>query len=324
MFGSTLKGVTALIVGGLVIATNVLARDFPTKPIQLIVPNAAGGATDVMARRVAGHMSDFLGTAVIVENVTGAGGNIAAGRVAQAVPDGHTLFFSTQIIVSNISLYQNISYDPINSFSPVSMLVNFGYVLVVNPDFPAEDIAALLQLLRDNPGRYSYASGGTGTSMHFTGELFNSLTGADMGHIPYRGETPAIADVLANHVPMVFATVPSAMPHLEAGTLRALAVSSEKRSARLPDVPALSEALPTFAMPPSWFSIVAPAGTPTSVVQKLNAAALKAMEAPDVIEYVNFLGGEVVTTTPDEFSAFIKTEIPRYAELVRVSGARQD
>ncbi|WP_454693472.1 Bug family tripartite tricarboxylate transporter substrate binding protein [Achromobacter aegrifaciens] len=312
-----------LFLGSCIVASSVAAQGFPSKPIRIVVPNAAGGATDLMARAMSPHMAEFLGQPVVVENRIGAGGNIAATYVANAPADGHTIFFSTNILAANISLYDKINYDPVTSFSPISLLATFSYVLVTSPSFPAKNINELLRLLRDNPGKYSYASGGTGTAMHFTGALFKTVSGVDIKHIPYKGEAPAITDLLGGHVPFVFITLSSAMPYLKANKLRALAVSSAKRSALLPDVPTLSEsALPTYSMPSSWFSMVAPAGTPPEIINKLNTAAIKALQAPNVRQFVFSFGGESVGNTPQEFAEFIKTEIPRWAYLVKISGAK--
>lgn len=315
--------VSAILMCTFTVASQAAAQSrFPIKPIKVVVPNAAGGATDVFARKMAAHMASELGTPVVVANLTGGGGNIAATNVAHAPPDGYTIFLGTNIISANPSLYTKVDYNPITSFTPISLLVKFSYVLVADPRLPVKNVGDLVTLLKNNPGKYSYASGGTGTAIHFTGALFKSVAGVDIGHVPYRGEAPAIADVIGGHVPFTFCTIPSALPHIKSKDLIALAVSAPKRSALLPEVPALSSVLPGFSMPASWFGMLVPSGTPSDVVSKLNAAALAALRAQDVVEFVHSMGGEAVGTSSEDFGAFIRAEIPRWAHLIQISGAK--
>ncbi|HSI41122.1 MAG TPA: tripartite tricarboxylate transporter substrate binding protein [Xanthobacteraceae bacterium] len=300
------------------------AQEFPTRPVTLVVPFAAGGSTDLVGRLVAQRMSVELGQTVVVENRAGAGGNTGAAAVAKATPDGYTILMGTVATHAiNSALYKKMPYDPVTSFAPVSLLAIVPNVLVVNPAFEAKTTEELIALLKANPGKYSYASSGNGTPLHLSGELFKSLAGVDMQHIPYQGAGPALNDVLGNQVPIMFDNLPSSAGHIKTGKLRALGVTTAKRASSFPDVPAIAEALPGYETY-TWNALFAPAGTPPAVVAKLNAAANKALQDPQVVSRMADFSAIVVGSTPEELGAHVKAEKAKWEPIVKASGAQID
>jgi len=300
------------------------ADDFPTKPIRMIVPFSAGGPTDAMARDLAQRMSNDLGQTIIVDNRPGAGGNIGAEVAAKSAPDGYTMLFATNgPLAGNPSLYRNIGYDPIKSFTGVTNYVFIGNILAVNPNLPVRSFAELMKLLKANPGKYSYASGGSGTTQHFSGELLKVMGDVKMIHVPYKGEAPATVDVLGNQVPIIFCNPLTCLPYIRSGKLIALAVTSPKRNPALPNVPAIAETLPGYDLR-AWYGLAVPANTPVPVVKRLNAAAVKAVESPEVIDKIHSYGGEPQPGTPEEFTQFIRSEVKKWESMVKTTGARLD
>ena len=301
------------------------AQAWPTKPIKWVVPFAPGGTTDILARTVGEKLALAVGQPVIIENKPGAGGGVGAEFVAKAAPDGYTIMggtISTHAI--NASLYKNLPYDPVKDFAPIVLLARVPNMLVVNPDVPAKNVAELIVLLKANPGKYTFASSGNGTSQHLSGELFKSMSGTDMQHIPYKGSPPALQDVMGGQVTMTFDNITTAWTLAKSGKLRALAVTTASRSAIAPDVPTLAESgLPGFEVG-SWQGVFAPAGTPPEIVKRLNAEIVRILALPDVKEKLAGLGAELVGNTPEEFAALVKVEVVKWADVVRKSGARVD
>jgi tripartite-type tricarboxylate transporter receptor subunit TctC len=317
------KGLLALLLA--VFATVASAQAYPSKPIKWIVPFAPGGTTDILARTIGEKLTRVLGQPVIIENKPGAGGGVGAEFTAKAPADGYTIMggtISTHAI--NASLYKNLPYDPVKDFAPITLIVRLPNLLVVHPDVPANSVGELIALLKANPGKYTFASSGNGTSQHLSGELFKAMAGVDMQHIPYKGSPPALQDVVAGQVTMTFDNITTAWPLAKAGKLRALAVTTAKRSSIAPDVPTLAESGLAGYEVGSWQGVFAPAGTPPEIVKRLNAEMVKIINQPDVKEKLVGLGAEPVANTPEEFAALVKSEVVKWADVVKRSGARID
>jgi tripartite-type tricarboxylate transporter receptor subunit TctC len=320
------RTLAALFAATMLLAGNeAAAQPWPAKPIKWVVPFAPGGTTDILARTVGDKLSQALGQPVIIENKPGAGGGVGAEFVAKSAPDGYTIMggtISTHAI--NASLYKNLPYDPVRDFVPIVLLARVPNMLVVNIDVPAKSVPELVALLKANPGKYTFASSGNGTSQHLSGELFKSMSGTDMQHIPYKGSPPALQDVMGGQVTMTFDNITTAWTLAKAGKLRALAVTTASRSAVAPDVPTLAESgLPGFEVG-SWQGVFAPAGTPPEIVKRLNAEIVKILNLPDVREKLAGLGAELVGNTPEEFAVMVKAEVVKWADVVKKSGAKVD
>lgn len=307
------------------VSFSALAESYPIKSIRLIVPFPPGGATDTLARTIGQKLSDRWMQPVVIDNRPGAGGSIAAEVAAKAAPDGYTLFMGTagtQCI--NPALYAKLPYDPGNDFSPVVLVAYVPNILVVHPSVPATSVEELIALAKAKPGQLNFASVGNGSGPHLAMELFKSMAGIDMVHIPYKGSAPALADLLSGRVALMFDAMASSLPHVKAGTLRALAVTGVKRSAVAPDVPTVAEAgLPGYEINP-WFGVFAPAGTPAEVVAKLSGEITKILNMPDVRELLIGQGLEPVGGSPEQFSAHVGSEMKKWASVVKRSGARID
>jgi len=308
------------------LSPSAAAQDWPSRPVHLIVPYAPGGPVDLSARLIAPKLQAALGQPVIVENKPGAGGNIGADFVAKSPPDGYTLVMgaiATHAI--NPALYPKFPYDPVRDFRHVALLVQVPNVLVVNNDVPARKVAELIQLLKAKPGKLDFASGSTGSTGHLAGELFKQMTGTYMVHIPYKGSAPAVADLLAGRVQLMFDNLASALPNIQAGKVRALAVTTLKRSAFVPNLPTLDESgLKGFDMT-TWWGLMAPSQTPPPVVERLAAESTQALQSSDLVERWRTMGSEVpAVRTPAAFSAFVERERKLYGELVKRSGATAD
>ena len=301
------------------------AQAWPAKPIKWVVPFAPGGTTDILARTVGEKLTLALGPPVIVENKPGAGGGVGADFTAKAAPDGYTIMggtISTHAI--NASLYDKLPYDPVKDFVPITLLARVPNMLVVNPAIPAKNVPELIALLKANPNKFTFASSGNGTSQHLSGELFKTMAGVEMQHIPYKGSPPALQDVVGGQVTMTFDNITTALPLVKAGRLRALAVTTATRSAVAPEVPTLAEsALPGFEVG-SWQGVFAPAGTPSAIVKRLNTEIVKILNLPDVKEKLAGLGAEPVGNTSEEFGALVKSEVVKWADVVKKSGAKVD
>ncbi len=301
------------------------AQAWPARPLQLVVPYAPGGPVDLSARLLAPKLQQALGQPLVVENRAGAGGNIGAEFVAKSAPDGHTLVMgaiATHAI--NPALYPNLPYDPVRDFRHVALVVQVPNVLVVNNDLPVKSVQDLVALAKEKPGKLDFASGSTGSTGHLAGELFKQLTGTYMVHIPYKGSAPASADLLAGRVHLMFDNLASALPNIRAGKLRALAVTTAKRSSFVPELPTLEESGLSFDMT-TWWGVMAPAKTPQPVVDRLAAEISNAISSPDLAERLRAMGSEAPgVRTPADFTAFVERERKVYGELVRRSGAKAD
>jgi tripartite-type tricarboxylate transporter receptor subunit TctC len=302
------------------------AQSWPAKPVRLVVPYPPGGPVDVSARLLATPLQAALGQPVLVENKPGAGGNIGADFAAKSAPDGYTLVMgaiATHAI--NPSLYPSIPYDPLKDFRHVALVVQVPNVLIVNTGLPAKSVKELVALAKERPGRLDFASGSTGSTGHLAGELFKQMTGTYMVHIPYKGAPPAVADLMAGRVHLMFDNLASALPNVKAGKVRGLAVTTMKRSSFLPELPTLDESgLKGFDMT-TWWGVMAPGKTPQPVVDRLSAEILKAMDAPEVKDRLRAMGSEPpAVRTPEAFTAFVAAELKTYAALVKRSGAKVD
>jgi tripartite-type tricarboxylate transporter receptor subunit TctC len=305
------------------LAAPALAQtDYPNRPVTVIVPQAAGGANDIIGRLVSEKLSEVLGQRFVVENRAGAGGNLGSQAAARATPDGYTLLVTISASQAiNPALYARTGFDPVKDFAPISMLGTVPNVLVVHPAFEAKSVADLIRMAREKPGFYHYASAGNGTLNHLVGEMLKSRAGIDLKHIPYRGIAPALSDVIAGHVPISFANLPAAISQIQAGTVRALGVSTLKRNSFVPEVPTIAETVPGFDAE-LWIAIYAIAGTPQPIVDKLVAATHRAMTAPEIKAKFAQQGAEVVTSTPAELAAKLEADLKTWAEIVKASGAR--
>ena len=303
----------------------VSAQGYPNKPIRLIVPFAAGGTTDIVARIVADQMGRELGQPVIIENRGGGGGAIGANEVAKATPDGYTLGVATvSTMAVNPAANARIPYNNLTDFIPVTNFVTVPNILVVHPSVAAKDIKEFIALLKKNPGKFSFASSGTAGIGHMMGEMFLSASGTDMVHIPYKGAGPAINDVLGGQVPVLFDNLPSSKAHIDAGSFRLLAVAAPKRLAAYPNVPTFAEIGMKDVNDPAWYGLVAPAKTPKEIVDKLYAAAVKAVNAPATREKLSQQGADPLANTPAEFAAQIKTEYEKMKVIVTKKGIKLD
>jgi|RhiMethySRZTD1v2_1073278.scaffolds.fasta_scaffold151814_5 tripartite-type tricarboxylate transporter receptor subunit TctC len=298
------------------------AQPYPAKPIKVIVPFPAGGIADIYARLLGARASEAWGQPVVVENRTGAGGNIGADTVAKSPPDGYTIAMgSLGTHAVNVSLFAKMPYDPVRDFAPIAHVLEAEGLLVVHPSVAAHSVAELIALLRSKPGAMSYASAGMGTASHLAGELFRALAKVDMVHVPYKGNVPAITDLLAGQTALLFATMPTVLPHAKAGKLRALATIGAARSAAAPELPTVGETLPGFEVN-NWVGLFAPAGTPPEIVQRWNAEVQRTMQSREIQARLPAEGARFIPTTPDQFGAFVKAEIARWAPVVKASGAR--
>ena len=311
---------TLLALGALAsLALPAGAEDFPTKPVTLVIPFAAGGSTDVVGRIIAERMSKELGQQVVVENRAGAGGSLGAGTVARAEPDGYTILKGTVATHAlNPLILAQAPYDAVADFAPISLLVLVPNVLAVNPELPVNTVQELIDMAKADPGVLAYASSGNGTPLHLSGELFKSMAGVDIQHVPYQGSGPALTDVLGNQVPIIFDNLPSASAHISSGALRALGVTTATRAPSFPDVPTIAETLPGYETY-SWIALFAPAGTPAEVVERLNAAALAALADPAVAGRMDEFSAEIVGSTPEELAAHVQAEIEKWTPVVEAA-----
>ncbi len=300
------------------------AQGFPDRAITLVVPFAAGGSTDVVARVIAQKMGDDLGQQVIVENIAGAGGNLGADRVARAEPDGYTVLMGTVATHAlNPLILKTKPYDPEKDFAPISLLVVVPNVLVVNPQLPVNTVAELVALLKAEPDKYAYASSGNGTPLHLSGELFKSMTGVSMQHVPYKGSGPALNDLLGNQVSIMFDNLPSSSGHIKSGTLRALGVTTAERASSFPDVPTIAETVPGYETY-TWNALFAPTGTPTEAIDRLNAAAKKALADPGVAARMADFSAQIVASTPEELKTHVSEEIAKWGPVVKDANVQMD
>lgn len=318
-------GIKTLVAAALLatgMGSALAQADFPSKPLTMIVPFSAGGTTDILARIVGQALGQELGESIIIENKPGAGGNIGAQQAARAKADGYTLFMGTVgTHAINQSLYKKLPYDPLKDFTPLSRVATVPNLLVAHPSRPYKTVQEMIAYAKANPGDVTYGSPGSGASPHVSGALFQSVTGAELTHIPYKGSAPAVSDLLGNQIAVMFDNMPSAIQHVRSGKLRPIAVTTAKRSPELPDVPTIAEAGVPGYEATSWFGLWAPAGTPAPVLDKLHSALTKVLQDPAVVKKIADQGGEVVIDTPAEFEAFIQSEAAKWGKVVKESGA---
>lgn len=302
---------------------SLLAQDYPQKTIRLIVPYPPGGTADMLARTLGQEMAERLGQQIIIDNRPGAGGNIGADLAAKAAPDGYTILMGTVATHAiNPNLYSQMPYDAAKDFAPIVLVATLPNLLVVNPSLPARNVKELIALAKAKPGELAFASAGNGTSQHLSGELFKKMTGVDMIHIPYKGSAPAVTDLVGGQVHLMFDNIPSSLPQVRAGKLRALAVTGPRRSPVLPDLPTLSEAgLPGFSIT-SWFALFAPAGTPAKILIRLNKEAGKAIASKELRQQWMAQGIESAGGSAEQLAAFRRIEAPRWEKIIADSGAR--
>ena len=318
-----IAGLTAAAAAALPHAA--FAQGYPTKPVTIVVPFAPGGTTDILARIVGQGLSGELGQPFIVDNRAGAGGNIGASLAAKAPADGYTLFMGTVgTHAINQALYKKMPFDPVKDFAPISRVATVPNLLVAHPSQPYKTVKELIAYAKANPGKVTYGSPGSGSSPHVSGELFKSMTGTELLHVPYKGSAPAMTDLLGGQISIMFDNLPSAIQHVRSGKLRPIAITTAKRSPELPDIPTIAEAgVPGYeAM--SWFGLFAPAATPKPVLDQLNAALVKVLNQPDVKKKIAEQGGDVVAETPAQFAAFIQSESVKWGKVVKASGATVD
>ncbi len=310
---------------GLALATQAHAQSsggFPNRPIRLMVGYPPGGGADLLGRIFAQRASQVLGQPVVVENRAGAGGTIAAATLASAAPDGHTLYFAESAILVAPAVYEKIAYDPL-SFTPVGAVGSLAYTIVLHPGFPARTVPELIAVLKANPGRYHYASPGVGNIAHLSAELFKKMAGVEITHVPYKGGTPALSDLVAGQVPICFVSIAPTLPLAKAGRLRLLAVTTAKRVPIAPDTPAIADTLPGFNAAASAF-VLAPPGTPGPIVATLNAALRKTMESPEVLAGFAQHGALVDPGTPEQLAAQIRDEVATWGATARAAGAKAE
>jgi len=301
------------------------ADSYPSKPIRLLVGFPPGGSTDILSRQVGLRLAESLGQQVVIDNRAGAAGNLASELVAKGNPDGYTLLMATVSSHGiNPGLYKKVPYDPVKDYAPVTLIASYPLILAVNPGVPVKNVKELIALAKGKPGAVRFGSSGNGSPGHLSGEIFKGMAGVDMVHVPYKGGAPSTLAVLSGEVQITFATLPGAMPHIKSGKLNGPAVTTAKRSPALPEVPTIAESgLPGFDVS-SWAGLMAPAGTPKAVVQKLNTATVKALANPDMRARLAGEGAEPVGNTPEQFAAFVKVELAKWALAIKQAGAQID
>jgi len=301
------------------------SQPWPIKPIRYIVPFAPGGTTDILARTIGEKLALALGQQIVIENKAGQGGSLGTAELARAAPDGYTIGGGT--ISShgiNATLYEKLSYDPVTSFAPITLYATQPNVLLVHPSVPANNVKEFVDLLKANPNKYSFGSAGTGTSQHISGEMLKTMAGLNMQHIPYRGSGQMLPELLGGTLPVAFDNIASAIPHMKAGKLRALAVTTAKRSGVAPDVPTFAESgFPAYELS-SWQAVFAPAGTPKPIIDRLYSEISKILKMPDIQKRLNELGLDLSGMAPDELAALVKADVPRLGKIVKESGAKAD
>jgi len=307
----------------LLCAATAAAQSYPTRAVRVLVGFPPGGGTDIMARFLAPKLAEYLGQPFVVENRPGATTNIASDMVAKSAPDGHTLLFTTSALAINMSLYKNLTFDALRDFAPVSVFADSPNLLVAHNSAGAS-VQELLAKARAKPDSMNYSSAGSGTSQHLAGELFKARTGVKIQHIPYKGTAASLTAVISGEVQFSFANVPAILGHVRSGRIHALAVLADKRSGLMPDVPTMKEAGVDGVVVPVWYALLAPAATPREIVKALGDATARAARAPDLNQKLIEQGAEPVGNTPEEFSKLLREEVTRWAEVVRVSGAKAE
>ena len=315
----------ALLLCTMAVVHTAQAADYPTRPVTLVVAFPPGGASDVLSRILARKLEQILGQPFVIDNRPGAGGNVAADAVARAAPDGYTLLNgNNSILATNAALYKKINFDPEADFAPIGLIGSQANILVVNPALPVKSMAELIALAKASPGKLNFASSGHGLAAHLAGELFKAEAKIDLVHVPYKGAAPALQDVIAGHVQMMFATASSVVPHIRDGKVRALGVATLKRTAVLPEIPTIDELGIKGFDATTWHGLVVPARTPKEIVATLHRALAATLEDASVKKSLGDLGVDIITGTPEDFAVYIKSEIPKWTAIIKASGAKLD
>ena len=302
-----------------------LGQEYPTKPLRFIAPNPPGGPTDILARLIGQKLSESVGQPVVIENRAGAGGNIGSEIAAKAPPDGYTLLSGNNATFgANVSLYKRLGFDPIKDFTPVVLVATQPNILVVHPSLPVKSVKELVALAKARPGQLNYAGSGVGTAAHLAAELFKSMTATEIVHISYKGAGPALTDLLAGQTQLMFATALSVTPYIKSNRVRALGVTTAKRSRLYSDLPTIAEAGVSGFEASTWHGVLVPAGTPPAIVERLNTEINKMLQTPDVRDRINALGGEIAGGSSKEFAEHIRREIPKWARVVKSLGVQLD
>jgi tripartite-type tricarboxylate transporter receptor subunit TctC len=309
----------------LAVCAGAWAQSYPAKPVRFIVPFPPGGSADILARAIGQKAGEGLGQSLVVENRPGAGTAIGAEALAKSPADGYAVMIGTvSSHAINPALNPKLTYDPVKDFTPISLVASIPFAMIVHPSVPAKSVREFIALAKSKPGSLNYSSAGNGTSNHLAGELLKSLTGIDIVHVPYKGSAPALNDLVAGQVSLMFDLVLTAAPHVKSGAVRGLAVTGAKRSSALPELPTVAESgVPGYEVS-AWFGIFAPAGVPQPVVQRLNAEFVKALQQPDLRQRLASQGAEPLTSTPDEFAAYLRSEIGKWTKVVKDSGMKLD
>jgi len=322
-FVATILAIAFLIGSGGFVAA-AAAQEYPTKSLRFIVPFPPGGGADTLGRLVGVKVAESLGHQVVIDNRAGAGGNIAAEVAARSAPDGYTLLQANVSHAISASLYRKLSYDLVKDFVPVTMLASTPYMLMVNPAVPANSVKELIALAKSRPGQLNYGSSGNGGSSHLATELFRSMAGLELRHIPYKGATPGMTDLMSGQIQMMFNTLGIALPLVKAGKLKGLAVTSSRRAPTAPDHPTIAEAGLAGYEASTWYGVMVPAGTPSPIVAKLHAAFVAALNTPELRERLTNQSYELVGNTPGQFAEYVRTEIPKWAGVIKSSGVKTD
>lgn len=313
---------TAVVALAAFTISGALAQSYPVKPIRLIVPSSPGGGTDITGRIIAQKLTERLGQQVVVENRAGAGTRIGNEIVAKSPPDGYTLLMGVSTLATIPALYKSVPYDALRDFAPISQVVSVPNVLVVHPSLPARSVKELIALGKSRPGDLVAGSAGTGTSPHLSLELFKSMAGIDMVHVPYKGSGPGLVALVSGEVAVLFPSASSATPHIKAKRVRPLGVTTATRTEALPDVPSIAEAgLPGYEAT-QWFGVLAPAGTPRAIVDRLHAEIVAALKSPDVVKQFSTQGAQIVGSSPEQFAAYIRAETQKWAKVVKAAGIK--
>jgi tripartite-type tricarboxylate transporter receptor subunit TctC len=305
------------------LASTPSSFSYPTKPVRFIVVFPPGGSVDAVARIVAQRLGVALGQQVVIDNRSGAGGLVGTEIAAKAAPDGFTLAMVSNAYVTYPSLYRKLSFDPMRDFEPITVIGSAPLLLAVSPSLPVKSVAELVAMAKTQPGKLSYASSGNGTSSHMAAELFKSLAAVDMVHIPYKGAAQALTDLIAGQPQLMFSSTLAFIPQVKAGKLRGLGVTSARRIAAIPDIPAIAESVPGYELSP-WYGVIAPAGTPKPIIARLHTAIVEVLALPDVQEIYQRQGAEPVHMRPEQFAVFLKSEMQKWTDLVKLTGARVD
>jgi len=320
-----IRSMVGFALSALMCSFGAHSTNYPTKPIRMIVPFAAGGTSDTIARVLSDKMSQQLNVPVVVENKVGAGGNIGSELVARSDPDGYTMLMGTVATHGiNASLYKSIAFDPIKDFKPITLIASTPSVLLINPSVPATSVKQLIEYAKANPGKLNFGSSGNGSSHHLAGELFNAMAGTQMKHIPYRGTSAAQTDLIGGQIQVLFDTLPAAMPLVKGGKVKALAVSSSQRDPALPDLPTISEAGVKGYEVGSWYGLLFPANTPDEIVNRISATVTNIIKTPEISSRLSSLGATPVASSPSQFASHITSEQAKWAAVIKQAGAKVD